>query len=266
MMRSMLGWLVVVAAASFLSACGIRYAVFPETEEYLVGRGDTLYSIAWKKELDPDDLARWNGLQPPYRLFLGQSLTLNASGAVANAGSTKRPAPARPVPPRPPTKTTPLSRTPVVTKPVAPITPSPSRPTQPKPVNQAPQIATSAAGWAWPATGKVRTADIEGRQGRQGLEIQGAVGQNIRAARSGKVVYAGSALKGYGQLVIVKHDDVYLSAYGYNSQLLIRDGDSVKVGQVIAKMGMGPRSEPLLYFEIRKKGRPISALTLLPKQ
>lgn len=226
-----------------------------------MAQGDTLYAIAWKKELDADDLARWNGLKPPYRIYPGQALRLN--GSAEDAGEPERLAetpPAKaPVTKPPPVKDS--GKPAVVPRPVpVPVPPKPIVPA--KAPDTRPTMASTA--WRWPAEGKTQTANAAGREGRQGLEIHGRLGDNIHATRNGKVVYAGSALKGYGLLLIVKHDDTFLSAYGYNDRLLVGDGDSVEAGQIIAKMGQGPKSEPLLYFEIRRNGRPTDPLKLLP--
>jgi lipoprotein NlpD len=102
--------------------------------------------------------------------------------------------------------------------------------------------------------------------GGQGLTIGGRLGQEIRAAGAGRVVYKGSGLLGYGQLVIIKHNETYLSAYGHTQSVSIREGDAVAAGQRIATMGSGPKGEPMLYFEIRVKGQPNNPLTFLPKR
>ncbi|MBC7983613.1 MAG: peptidoglycan DD-metalloendopeptidase family protein [Candidatus Obscuribacterales bacterium] len=118
--------------------------------------------------------------------------------------------------------------------------------------------------WSWPTRG-VRTALTTRPNGGQGLTIEGEVGQEIRAAGSGRVVYTGSGMLGYGQLVIIKHNEAYLSAYGHTQAVRVREGESIRAGQAIATMGAGPTGNPMLYFEIRLHGQPINPQTLLPR-
>jgi lipoprotein NlpD len=120
--------------------------------------------------------------------------------------------------------------------------------------------------WRWPTIGKVVQTFSPGDPERKGVRISGVVGQPVVAAEAGRVVYSGSGLVGYGNLVIIKHDDDYLSAYGYNKKLLVKEGDEVARGEQIARMG-SPRNgaDSMLHFEIRKEGRPINPLPLLPK-
>jgi len=118
--------------------------------------------------------------------------------------------------------------------------------------------------WRWPAQGKV-VAGFDPGSGKKGIDITGRSGQSIFSAAAGDVVYSGSGLLGYGKLVIIKHDDVYLSAYGHNSQLLVKEGDKVATGQEIAKMGVSPKEGAMLHFEIRKEGKPVDPTRYLPK-
>jgi lipoprotein NlpD len=118
--------------------------------------------------------------------------------------------------------------------------------------------------WVWPVRGSQTTLTSR-PNGGQGLTITGTLGQEIRAAGSGRVVYKGTGMLGYGQLVIIKHNDSYLSAYGHTQSLRVKEGDEVKSGQVIATMGAGPKGGAMLYFEIRLNGRPVDPSTLLPK-
>ncbi len=120
--------------------------------------------------------------------------------------------------------------------------------------------------WQWPVQGRL-TQPFNGAQGKKGIDIQGEDGQLIYAAGNGEVVYSGNGLLGYGQLVIVKHNDLYLSAYGHNRELLVREGERVNRGQKIAKMGRSNGSnQALLHFEIRENGKPVDPLRYLPKQ
>jgi lipoprotein NlpD len=129
-------------------------------------------------------------------------------------------------------------------------------------------VAAGPAGppvrWAWPTTGSVAAAFGASRAAPTGMLISGAVGDPVRAAADGVVVYAGNGLAGYGELLIVKHSEQWLSAYGHNSALLVREGDRVGSGQAIARMGLGPGRQPLLHFEVRRNGVPVDPAPLLP--
>jgi len=196
---------------------------------YTVKRGDTLYSIATRRGLDYRDVARWNGLGRNYTIVPGQVLRLSPPG-----GRRATPKHAPTVKPRPATR-------------------PPARPLGP-PVQ-----------WQWPVAGG--TVMLTQRpNGGQGLTIDGHAGQEVRAAGSGRVVYTGTGLLGYGQLVIIKHNETYLSAYGHTQSVAVHEGDTVRAGQRIASMGNGPQGTPMLYFEIRINGDPGNPLLMLPKQ
>jgi lipoprotein NlpD len=128
----------------------------------------------------------------------------------------------------------------------------------PPPVPPGPPIA-----WAWPAEGHI-TSGVVKPNGGVGLDILGDAGELIRAAADGRVVYTGSGLRAYGELIIIKHDERYLSAYGHNASVLVQEGQEVRAGMPIATMGPGTTGRPTLYFEIRLLGRPVDPLTLLP--
>ena len=128
----------------------------------------------------------------------------------------------------------------------------PKIPTQPPPA------------WAWPTSGRINV-EFGGKPGAgTGVLINGKAGQPVFAAASGSVVYAGSGLIGYGQLIIIKHNDTYLSAYGYNESLLVKEGETIKKGQQLATMGEGPERKPRLHFEIRRNGKPVNPRQYLP--
>lgn len=231
-MRPML-WIV---ALLLLAGC----ASHPEgAESYTVKRGDTLYSIAFRHKVDYKDLARWNRIGRDYVIHPGQRLRLSApgKGSARTASSTKPKASAPPAKSRP--------------KPSAP--PRPAKPSGPP------------VAWQWPVSGG--TATLTSRpNGGHGLMIAGRLGEEVRAAGPGRVVYTGSGLLGYGQLIIVKHNETYLSAYGHLQSVTIAEGDAVAGGQRIATMGNGPQASPQLYFEIRIHGTPGNPLTLLPQR
>lgn len=197
---------------------------------YVIKAGDTLYSIAFRHQLDFRELAVWNDIGPDYLIRAGQVLRLSPP-----LGRTMAEAPA--------IETFPVERA----------------PTQVVPAYEPP----AQFSWQWPTAGAVVKPFADGAKG---LDISGALGQPVVAAAPGKVVYSGSALKGYGELIIIKHDDLYLSAYGYNRKRLVNEGAVVAMGQPIAELGLGPEQKPLLHFEIREKGKPTNPLALLPKR
>jgi lipoprotein NlpD len=139
-----------------------------------------------------------------------------------------------------------------------------ARSSAPSPARQTAPSATPVL-WQWPVSGG--TATLTSRpNGGQGLTVSGQLGEEIHAAAAGRVVYTGSGLLGYGQLVILKHNETYLSAYGHTQSVAVREGDSVAAGQRIATMGAGPQGEAMLYFEIRINGTPGNPLTFLPRR
>jgi lipoprotein NlpD len=235
-------------------------------EEYRVRRGDTLYTIAWQRGLDYRDLAAWNGIRPPYRIYVGQTLRL-----VQRSGSRIPPAPPRSEAP-PPRKTAAAQHKTTPQTPAAVRRPEPqstaARPaagsTARSDQGEAP-VATRLA-WQWPAKGAVVSTFKAGEPLRNGIRVAGRVGDKIRAAERGRVVYAGSGLIGYGRLIIVKHNDNYLSAYGHNRDILVREGDQVAKGQDIATMGAANDGSPQLHFEIRRDGKPVDPLGKLPRR
>ncbi len=204
---------------------------------YTVRSGDTLYSIAWRYGLDYRQVARWNRIASPYVIHADQVLRLRAppSGGNRTASAESR---------RPPQA-------------------QPEREAR-APESRAP--ASSPVSWRWPTDGEVlKPYDAEGT-GKRGISVAGKLGSPIRAASAGRVVYSGDGLRGYGNLVIVKHNSHYLTAYGYNRELLVQEGDAVSAGQVIARMGRSPGGNTALHFEIRRDGRPIDPLGSLPRR
>ena len=201
------------------------------TNRYIVLPQDTLYSIAWRHDLDFRDLARWNNIGPDFRISVGQVLVL---------GPGQNPArlPSPPSPPRPP---------------APPLPPKPSRP-GPAPVGK-------PLSWVWPTERLGAPHPVSGG----GINLSGRLGQDVRAASAGRVVYTGSGLRGYGNLIIIKHADSWLSAYGHNREILVHDGEDVALGQVIAHMGEDAHQAAVLYFEIRQNGRPVDPLVYLSK-
>lgn len=239
----------------------------PAEEDYVVRPGDTLYSIAFRNQLDYHDLANWNGIGRDYLIHVGQHLALHATGiwALPRSAPAKAGAPAAgPVPVPRGNSAAPPSRPPPAPTPVGGTVTGAAAGSD---AGDTPAEAASGpiGVWRWPTAGEVAQTYAPD-DGRKGIDIRGEVGQAVMAAAAGKVVYSGSALKGYGELVIIKHNEDYLSAYGYNRRRLVQEGQQVAAGQAIAELGLGPEQQPLLHFEIRNKGRPLNPLSLLPKR
>ena len=197
---------------------------------HFVRKGETLYSISYNYGVDYHDVARWNHIKPPYVIAPGQRLRV--APPMGEPGQAASP-PAVPV----------ESRTAVTRPPAAPD------PTQ----------------WHWPAPGKlVSTFSSSGSS--KGIDISNREGTPIRAAASGKVVYAGRGLSRYGNLVIIKHSGKFLSAYAYNKKLFVSEGEQVNGGQIIAEMGRNPADKVMLHFEIRAFGQPVDPQEYLSKK
>lgn len=217
---------------------------------YLVQPGDTLFSIAAAFGRDVKDLARWNNIDDPSRIRVGQALRVVPPGDDTAA-----------VLPVTPT-------TPAVTKPLdSPATAAPAEPSPaPGPVASIPEAkapaAAPSADWIWPVNGKVIDKFDEKRN--KGIAIAGKEGDPVVASADGQVVYSGSGLRGYGNLVILKHNDDFISAYAHNRQILVKQGQMVKRGQRIAEVGRSDTTQPKLHFEIRRQGKPVDPLAYLP--
>lgn len=257
-------------------------SAIPRDGRYEVRQGDTLYGIAFRHGLDYREVARWNGIAPPYTIYPGQRLRLRSDAGPAAGGTsvTGMPAP-RPAtgtvataPPRGPatpattpatrppgspsgaTTNPPVAANPPATTPVPPATPSPPLPSTP---------ATGVQGaWRWPANGQVIGRFVAGDPKRQGLDIAGNAGDPVLAAADGVVVYSGAGLVGYGELIIVKHSDEWLSAYAHNRRRLVGEGAQVRAGQQIAELGRTGTSRDMLHFEVRRNGKPVDPLQVLP--
>lgn len=177
----------------------------------------------------------------------------NGVGYSAIAPETPIIAPAiRPVPAAPMSApAAAVAPAPVMLPPVTAATPAPAN--------------SSGSSWRWPVQGTVVKAFAPG-VGSKGVDISVDLGTPVRASAAGRVAYSGSALKGYGELIVIKHDEVYLTAYGYNRKRLVKEGEQVKAGQVIAESGLGPEQNTVVHFEIRENGNPVNPLPFLPKQ
>ena len=237
----------------------------PAPNSYTVKKGDTLYSISFRYGMDYREVARINGIRSPYTIYVGQQLKFKGAPVTTTA---TRPAPAQPSRSQPstPSATRPSSSSPVP-GPTAATQPPATRPTTPAP-SSAPAVTAvnESLVWRWPTEGRVTSTFSESGPGRKGINIIGKPGQAVMAAADGKVVYSGDGLPRYGNLLIIKHNETYLSAYAHNDTLLVKEGDSVKSGQRIATLGRSGTQTDQLHFEIRRNGKPVDPIRFLPKQ
>lgn len=280
----------------------------PASGTYRVQAGDTLYAIAFNHGVDYRDLAQWNRIPVPYRIYVGQELRLDAPNAVANVSpaadspvvtpipdrsittTVTPPPPVRPANPSPPPKppasssmfetvppepqTTPPPSSPVESTPpkVVATNPPPPKPPviapvePPRSTEPPPQLNAGGVNWRWPSPGSVVGTFVSGDQTKQGVDIAGNEGDPVSATADGEVVYSGNGLIGYGELIIIKHNANFLSAYGHNRKRLVQEGERVKAGQKIAEMGATAAARNELHFEIRKNGKPANPLDYLPRR
>ncbi|MBQ0719387.1 MAG: peptidoglycan DD-metalloendopeptidase family protein [Gammaproteobacteria bacterium] len=262
--RVVSSWAVfVVACCLLLAGCGSTPAPVssrtpPPSQKirhHIVGQGDTLFAIAWRYELSIESLARANGLSRPYDIYAGQRLMLDMSrgnfvrekrirSTSSRAASTSAAAPKKVV----------------RSSSSQPGSGQAKRDIQPK-VYALPQ---GKLHWQWPVKGSIARRYDTNRIFK-GLNIQSAKGRKVGAAAPGVVVYAGRGLRGYGQLLIIKHSETYLSAYAHNRKMYVQEGQKVAAGQKISEVGGDPENSGRLYFEIRKNGKPVDPMRLLPR-
>lgn len=260
---------LLLAASVVLAACAkttvVRETAAPSAARpgvvAVVKQGDTLYRIATANGIQARDLAAWNGLAAPYTIYPGQRLKLYPGGAVASRAAEPSRSPAsagRPatVPDRTTRPTRPTSGSASASKPA-------NVAAAPKP---AAVPAESKVKWRWPADGQLISRYVAGEPTKQGIGIAGSSGAPVRAAGDGVVVYSGAGLVGYGELVIIKHNDEWLSAYGHNRTRLVNEGQLVKAGQQIAEMGRSGAPRDMLHFEVRYNGKPVDPLLYLPNR
>jgi lipoprotein NlpD len=279
---------VILIALFFLSACMSTSRQAPvssrlpppsiKSSQHIVAAGETLFSIAWRYDLDYKNLARANGISSAYEIYPGQAIFLNDK--ISPKSQPNSTISRSKVNPRTASRTLAEAKK-------APITQrsannsgtiaskqeiaSARSEKKAKMIKKSP-ASTKKVGplsWRWPATGIVTTNFNTQKGLRRGIDIDGKTGDSVHAAASGKVVYAGSGLRGYGKLIIIKHSEIYLSAYAHNNRLNVSEGDIVKVGQRIADIGstgIGTKATPRLHFQIRRDGKPIDPLPLLPKR
>jgi len=245
--------LVIAVTVIFLSAC---VTVKPPTTSsrgpgwYTVKKSDTLYSIAWRYGLDYKQLANWNRIDVNAPIHPGQRLRLiKPRTGTAVAASTGKPSNNSTAEPSKKRESSGQSSK-----------------------SQSPSVSTSAAyngrdpaRWIWPTDGRPMNTFLASRLDRRGIDIAGKRGQPVRAVADGRVVYSGNGLAGYGNLIIIKHSNTYLSAYAYCQERMVREGATVKAGKVVAKMGSRDNTAKL-YFEIRRNGKPVDPMKYLPNR
>ncbi|CAA0101369.1 Murein hydrolase activator NlpD [BD1-7 clade bacterium] len=266
---------LILAGAFLLYGCGnsahapvydLRHTS-PNVTHYSVRKGDTLYAIAWRFNLDYKKLAGANGIPYPYTIFVGQRVRLTEGRGRKAARNS----------PSPTLK--PVLSLKNVTK--VTVTPKNSKVSQKPGGNKAPNSGSSHqkgvqkrsgsqtryhdVGWRKPVDGKIISRFGSRGKLSKGVDFAARAGSPVISSRSGTVVYAGSRLKGYGNLVIIKHDEIYLSAYAHNRKILVKEGDLIKQGQKIAEVGSSGTDTAKLHFQIRKHGKPIDPLRLLQK-
>ena len=256
---------------------------------YVVQPGDTLNRIAQQFGHSFHDVAAWNGLTDPDTISVGQTLRVAppdgvivtpvnvgapAIGGMPSVSPGAQSAPAEAEPAKPGVKSEPVA----IVEPYseaawAKINAAPAAPAAaPVLSTKTPVVSTpdpspavdAASAWIWPARGKVVTTFSNGET--KGIDIAGELGDAVRASSGGRVVYAGAGLRGYGKLVIIKHDADFLSAYAHNNNLLVKEGQTVKKGQTIAELGSTDADRPKLHFEIRRRGKPVDPLKYLPNR
>ncbi|WP_430461415.1 peptidoglycan DD-metalloendopeptidase family protein [Thalassolituus sp. LLYu03] len=214
------------------------------TDFHLVEKGETLFSIAWRYGIDFRELASANSISSPYTIYPGQKIdirNISKKSVVAHTETVEKPS-----------------------------KPAPKKESVPKPVAKTSQIApvpvaeAAETDWKWPANGRLIGYFSTKKPVNKGIDITGSLGESVLAAAAGTVVYAGEGLRGYGNLVIVKHNETYLSAYAHASRILVREQEVVKAGQKIAEIGSTGTDKVKLHFEIRRNGKPVDPLRYLP--
>ena len=238
-----------------------------KTGYYTIKPGDTLIRIGLENGQNWKDLVKWNNLENPNIIEVGQVLRVIAPGLDPNAatarGVTTARVETRPLDAKGPAASASGAASNAVVMAAAPVAATaPATSTTNTPAPAAARDTDDDVNWAWPASGAVTAPFDEGKA--KGLSIGGKAGDPVLAAADGRVVYAGSGLRGYGNLIILKHNNTYLTAYAHNQALLVKEDQAVRRGQKIAEMGSSDAEAVKLHFEIRKQGKPVDPARLLP--
>jgi len=220
--------------------------------EHRVKKGETLYSIAFRYGVDYRSLAKVNGIKSPYQILVGQEITVIPQTNSPSRATLKKSEPLKSASIKAPDRVVPSKRGTISLK-----------------SNQTPKKSSNFSSnrkvyWNWPVKGEIVTT-FSPKDHRKGIDIRGKVGTRIVAADDGDVVYSGNSLLGYGNLIIIRHNSSYLSAYGHNRTLLVKEGAKVKKGEKIAEMGSTRKKGAILHFEIRRNGKPVNPLRYLPQ-
>ena len=234
-------WIWLVFFSVFLSGCGNTGTVPVRDGSngvapnyYRVKAGDTLYSISWRYHLDYKSVAAVNNIKAPYTIYAGQNILLRGKKSSEVEDGIKHQASAKKKSARTDKASTGLV------------------------------VPNEKLRWQWPIEGEViKEFSLSGTINK-GIDIKGSSGQRVNAAADGTVVYAGGNLRGYGKLVILKHNNRFLSAYGNNQEIRVREGEKVRGGQVIGTLGASTSLAEILHFEIRLDGRPQNPFNYLP--
>ena len=225
---------------------------------YTVKPGDTLIRIGLENGQSHKDISRWNALENPNKIEVGQ--VLRVVPPAVEAGAVAKPVTSGTV------TTTPISTAPVPAKPALAASTASAAASAPVKVATAPAASSTGAdddvSWIWPGKGSVIAEFDESKN--KGVDISGNAGDAVLAAADGKVVYAGAGLRGYGNLIILKHNNTYLTAYAHNQSLQVKEDQTVKKGQKIAEMGNSDADRVKLHFEVRRQGKPVDPLKYLP--
>lgn len=216
-----------------------------------VSAGETLFSIAWRYGVDSKKLAEFNAIKPPYTIYPSQKIRVDlraVSGRSTNSGSSSSIAKSNQGKERSSSDYRSGKGSIVSSK------------------STSNASLQSALKWQWPSSGKLIALFQSNNGFNKGIDLSGKLGEPVLAAASGRVVYAGSGLSGYGKLLIIKHNETFLSAYAHNDEISVKEGDFVKAGQRIADMGSSGTDRVKLHFEIRSEGSPVDPLKFLPKR
>ena len=229
-----------------------------KANSYKVKSGETLYSIAWRSGKDVRTIANINNLRSPYKIFPGQILKLEQ-----NVRKTQGSSQVSVKAPKNTTKNSSKTERKVVANEKSQEygDHSGGKFSDVK----VPSLTQKVKKWSWPVKGRIISNFSSSAQGNKGIDIAGSKGQTIKAAADGLIVYAGNALRGYGNLIIIKHNDDYLSAYAHNDELLVKEQQTIRAGHVIAKMGNTGTDKTMLHFEIRFRGKSVDPKRYLPK-
>ena len=246
----------VPSSGTVVKATNYSYATTTGAGKHIVKQGETLYSLAFNYGRDWREVAADNNISSPYDIYPGQAIYLNGKSSAMGSTITT-------------TQTSQSGGVKVTTQktPVAVATTNTVNTTSTTTAASSVKTTTAVVGgWTWPAMGTVIGTFSPAGTLNKGIDISAAEGTPVVAAAAGTVVYAGNNLHGYGNLLIIKHNDSYVSAYAHNRQLLVKEGQKVNVGQKIAEMGSTGSDRVKLHFEIRLNGKPVDPLKYLPKK